>query len=85
MRSSIDRRPFFATVWFGLLATAIAIAAIFLASVTMPSLEGRPTSGFGQVGVMLVAIYWVFVFPKLRKIQRGERKAGSALDQAGDR
>ena len=40
----------------------------------MPDLEGRPTKGFGQVGVVLVAVYWVLVFPKLRKIRRGENK-----------
>jgi hypothetical protein len=76
--SSVDSRPFYATIWFGLLATAAVIAAVFLASVSMPSLEGHATKGFGQVGVMVVAAYWVLLFPKLRKIRRDESKPGSA-------
>jgi len=47
---------------------------IFLASLSMPVLEGRPTRGFGQFGVVLVTIYWIFVFPKLRKIRRDPDK-----------
>jgi hypothetical protein len=74
----IDSRPFYATIWFGLLATVAVIAAVFLASISMPSLEGHATKGFGQFGVMVVAAYWVLVFPKLRKIHRGESKPGSA-------
>ena len=72
--SSTDSRPFYATIWFGLLATAGVTALIFVAATSMPSLEGRPTRGFGQLGVMLVAAYWVLVFPKLRKIRRGGNK-----------
>jgi hypothetical protein len=65
-------RPFYGTIWFNLLATAAAVAVIFLGEVSMPALEGRPTKGFGQFGVVLVTIYWIFVFPKLRKIGRGD-------------
>jgi len=79
--SSIESRPFYATIWFGLLATAAVIAVVFAVSITMPSLEGRPTRGFGQVGVMVVAAYWVLLFPKLRKIRRGESKPGSTSDR----
>jgi hypothetical protein len=75
--SSIDSRPFYATIWFGLLATVAVIGAVFVASISMPSLDARPTKGFGQVGVMVVAAYWVFLFPKLRKMRRGESKPGS--------
>jgi hypothetical protein len=72
--SSIESRPFYATIWFGLLATVAVTVLIFAAAASMPDLEGRPTKGFGQVGVVLVAVYWVLVFPKLRKIRRGENK-----------
>ena len=72
--ASSSNRPFYGTIWFNLLATAVAVAVIFLASLSMPVLEGRPTRGFGQFGVVLVTIYWIFVFPKLRKIRRDPDK-----------
>ena len=36
----------------------------------MPDVEGRPARGIGQFGVVLVAIYWVFLFPRLRKMNK---------------
>jgi hypothetical protein len=71
-------RPFYGTIWFNILATAVAVLVIFAAATSMPILQGRPTRGFGQFGVVLVAIYWVLVFPKLRKIHQDSGKSGSA-------
>lgn len=67
MASSHTVRPYYATIWFNLLATVIAILGILAARVVMPSLGGRQTKGFGQFGVVLVTIYWILIFPKLRK------------------
>jgi hypothetical protein len=72
--SPTNHRPFYATIWFGLVATVAVAAAIVAAAIAMPVLEGRPTRGFGQFGVVLVTIYWVFIFPKLRKIRRDPNK-----------
>lgn len=74
MASSPNGRPFYGTIWFSLAATAAVAAVICAAAVSLPSLEGRPTRGFGQFGVMLVAGYWIFVFPRLRKVRGGENK-----------
>jgi hypothetical protein len=78
-------RPFYTTIWFGLLATVAVTGVIFLAAISMPSLEGRPTRGFGQVGVMLVAAYWVLVFPRLRKVRRVAGKTGPDSNPPADR
>jgi hypothetical protein len=78
-------RPFYATIWFGLFATVVVTGVIFLAATSMPSLEGRPTRGFGQVGVMLVAAYWVLLFPRLRKVRRGAGKSGPDSNPPADR
>jgi hypothetical protein len=45
----------------------MAVLVIVGANVLMPVMGGRPTKGFGQFGVTLVTIYWVLIFPKLRK------------------
>lgn len=68
--ASPDSRPFYATIWFNLLATAMVVLALVLGAVWMPDVEGRPAKGMGQFGVMLVAIYWLFIFPKLRKMRK---------------
>lgn len=58
MVSSTRGRPFYGTIWFSLAATVFAAGLIFVAAASMPNLEGRPTKGFGQFGVVLVAAYW---------------------------
>jgi hypothetical protein len=68
--ASPDRRPFYGTIWFNLLATAVVVLTLVLAAIWMPDVEGRPAKGMGQFGVVLVAIYWVFIFPKLRKMRK---------------
>jgi hypothetical protein len=78
-------RPFYGTIWFSLAATAVVAAVIFVAAVSLPSLEGKPTRGFGQFGVMLVTGYWVFVFPRLRKIRGGAGKPEPDPGQRTDR
>jgi len=65
-----DSRPFYGTIWFNLLASALVVFALFLAATWMPDVEGRPAKGMGQFGVVLVGIYWVFIFPKLRRIRK---------------
>jgi hypothetical protein len=68
--SSTDSRPFYGTLWFNLLASAVVVFLLVLAAIWMPDVEGRPAKGLGQFGVVLVAIYWVFLFPKLRKMRK---------------
>ena len=68
--ASPDSPPFYASLWFNLLATAAVVVLLFLGATWMPEVEGRPAKGMGQFGVVLVAIYWVFLFPKLRKIRK---------------
>jgi hypothetical protein len=63
-------RPFYGTLWFNFLASAAVVCLLVLAGIWMPDVEGRPAKGMGQFGVVLVAIYWVFIFPKLRKIRK---------------
>jgi hypothetical protein len=76
--SYTNSRPFYGTIWFGLVAT-IAVALVVYATVAlMPNLEGRPVRGGGQFGVVLVAAYWVFVFPRFRKSRSGENKPASS-------
>jgi hypothetical protein len=68
--ASPDSRPFYGTVWFNLLASAMVVLAVVLGAIWMPDVAGRPARGMGQFGVVLVAIYWVFIFPKLRKMRK---------------
>jgi hypothetical protein len=68
VNSSSGARPFYTTFWFGIVATIVMVAAILLVATSMPELGGRPTRGFGQLGVVLIAVYWVAVFPRLRKM-----------------
>ncbi len=72
--SSTVGRPFYGTIWFGLVLTIGVILAIYVAVALVPNLEGRPVRGGGQFGVVLIAAYWVFVFPRLRKSRAGENK-----------
>ena len=68
--TSPNRRPFYGTLWFNLLASAVVVLVLFLGATWMPDVDGRPAKGIGQFGVVLLAIYWVFLFPKLRKISK---------------
>ena len=68
--ASSDSRHFYGTLWFNLLASAVLILVLFLGGTWMPDVEGRPARGIGQFGVVLVAIYWVFLFPRLRKMNK---------------
>jgi hypothetical protein len=68
-----EHRPFYATIWFNLVATAVLIGVLFLVAATVPDVGNRPVKGIGQFGVVLVTIHWVFVFPKLRNL-RGHRR-----------
>jgi hypothetical protein len=63
-------RPFYGTIWFNVFATAVVICALFLTASAAPQIGGRSMAGIGQFGVVLVAVYWVLVFPKLRKVRR---------------
>jgi hypothetical protein len=49
-----------------------------------PNLEGRPVRAGGQFGVVLVAVYWVFLFPRWRKSRTGENKPESGPSQRGN-
>jgi hypothetical protein len=71
--ASPERRPFYGTLWFNFLASTAVVGLLVLAAIWMPDVEGRPAKGIGQFGVVLVAIYWVFIFPKLRKIRKNSR------------
>jgi len=68
--SSSGERPFYATIWFTVLATAAVIGILLLVAATVPDVGGRPNRGIGQFGVVLIAIYWVIIFPKLRRVGR---------------
>jgi hypothetical protein len=68
--ASPDSRPFYGTLWFNFLASAAVVGLLVLAAIWMPDVEGRPAKGMGQFGVVFVAIYWVFIYPKLRKIRK---------------
>jgi hypothetical protein len=81
--SSINGRPFYGTIWFSLLATIAVVLVIWLVAVSRPYLEGRPVRAAGQFGVVLVAAYWVFVFPRLRKSRTGENKPEPDPSQRG--
>ena len=68
-----DSRPFYGTLWFNLLASAVVVLALVLLAIWMPNVEGKPAKGMGQFGVVVVAIYWVFMFPKLRKMRKNTK------------
>lgn len=63
-------RPFYGTIWFTLLASAALVGVLFLVADAVPDVGGRPNKGIGQFGVVLIAIYWVFIFPKIRKVRK---------------
>jgi len=80
--SSTGSRPFYGTIWFSVVATIVVVLAVAVTAASLPDIGGVPVRGGGQFGVVLVAAYWVIVFPKLRKSRRGE-KPESDPHQAG--
>ncbi|HUB79301.1 MAG TPA: hypothetical protein VMB03_10915 [Bryobacteraceae bacterium] len=83
MASSNDSSPFYTTVWFGILFTVLAVGALYLIAIAVPDVGGRPNKGIGQFGVVLIAIYWVIIFPKLRRIRQNQASVSS--DSGKDR
>ena len=70
MVSSSKSRPIYATVWFNVAATVILLFLLFGATLWQDFVQlPRATGNFV---VVVLAGYWAFVFPKLRK------KTGSA-------
>ena len=59
--------PFYGTIAFGILATVLVVLLILLAATVLPEVQGRPVKGIQQFGVVLLAVYWLIVFPKARK------------------
>jgi hypothetical protein len=72
--------PFYATVTFGILATVVVAAVILLGNTVLPNVEGRPVRGMQQFGVVLLAAYWLIIFPKSRKA-RLVKKADRSSNQ----
>jgi hypothetical protein len=81
--SLTNGRPFYGTIWFSLVATIAVVLVFWVVAISSPNLEGRPVRGEGQFGVVLVAAYWVFVFPRLRKSRTGENKPEPDPSQRG--
>ena len=75
MASPSKSRPFYASVWFNLAATGAAVLALFLTVSNLNLVPLDSPRAIGQVGVVALAAYWAFVFPRLRKIGAGENKA----------
>jgi hypothetical protein len=71
--------PFYATVTFGILATVAVIAVILLPNTVFPDVDGRPVRGMQQFGIVLLAAYWLIIFPKSRK-SRAVKKAEPGSD-----
>lgn len=68
--------PFYSTIWFTLLVTVALVAGLYFVAAAMPDVGGRPNKGIGQFGVVLIAIYWVLIFPKLRRGRAGGSASG---------
>lgn len=82
MQPAAKSPRFYGTIPFGILATVILLAAIWAVSSAMPNLEGRPTAGIQQFGVVLLAAYWLFIFPRGRKSHVAKKPEGDSKPPA---
>ena len=75
MASLPKSRPFYASVWFSLIGTVVAVLALFLMISRLDLAPRDSPRAIGQIGVVALAAYWAFVFPQLRKIGSDDHKA----------
>jgi hypothetical protein len=76
-----NKRPFHTTVLFGLLLTAALFVVVIIGSITFDLTIGkenlmaaaRAGSSLAGIIVILVAGYWVFLFPRLRERYNKEK------------